>query len=231
MVYGIYPKGSASAIDLDVAMLGPYAEGEDGLHEIVFATFMGFNHRVLNPLEKYGFVLHPGRMSSCYGKTSGQRVECPAPGDPTTVPLPGDGKTNSSPPMAEPSSPALASTPPSPTENTESFVWQLPSGNIACKVGPSKGVGYAICEVADHTFPPTCSSGSGARVMMREGQPPTFVGCQSDTFANGQHEGLMYGFSWRSGSITCESEASGVTCTDASTHHFFRLAREAYQLG
>jgi len=33
------------------------------------------------------------------------------------------------------------------------------------------------------------------------------------------------------GTITCESERSGVTCTDASTGHFFRVSSESYDLG
>jgi hypothetical protein len=33
------------------------------------------------------------------------------------------------------------------------------------------------------------------------------------------------------GSITCDSELSGVTCTDASTGHFFRVSRDSYQVG
>jgi hypothetical protein len=231
IVFGTYPRGTESSIDQDVAMYGPYAEGDDGSQDIVFSTFMGFNHRVLIPLEQFGFVLHPGRMSACYGKISGQRVECPAPGDPTRVPLPGNGATREPSSEAEPSSTAAATAPPPSASDTESFVWQLPSGNIACKVGPSSGAGYAICDVVDHTFSPSCPPGSGARVAMQQGQPPTFVGCRSDTYATGQHVGMMYGFSWRSGAITCDSETSGVTCTDASTHHFFHLAREDYQIG
>ena len=33
------------------------------------------------------------------------------------------------------------------------------------------------------------------------------------------------------GKITCDSEPSGVTCTDTSTGHFFRVSGESYQLG
>jgi hypothetical protein len=42
---------------------------------------------------------------------------------------------------------------------------------------------------------------------------------------------LDYGQTHRVGSITCASEPSGVTCTDTSTGHFFRVSRESYQLG
>jgi hypothetical protein len=33
------------------------------------------------------------------------------------------------------------------------------------------------------------------------------------------------------GAITCDSEPAGVTCTDISTGHFFRVSRDSYQLG
>jgi hypothetical protein len=33
------------------------------------------------------------------------------------------------------------------------------------------------------------------------------------------------------GVITCDSEPAGMTCTDSSTGHFFRVSRESYQLG
>ncbi len=32
-------------------------------------------------------------------------------------------------------------------------------------------------------------------------------------------------------SITCDSEPSGMTCTDSGTGHFFRVSRDSYQLG
>jgi hypothetical protein len=81
-------------------MLGPYAEGNDGTEEVVFALFMGENHAGLTPLEKFGFILHPGKMSACYGMNSHQRVECPPEGEPSTAPtqppaaLPAPSTTN-----------------------------------------------------------------------------------------------------------------------------------------
>ena len=66
--------------------LGPYAEGNDGTEEVVFAAFMGENRAGLTPLERFGFVLHPGKMSACYGVYSHQRVECPPEGEPSNAP-------------------------------------------------------------------------------------------------------------------------------------------------
>jgi hypothetical protein len=86
-VWGTYPSGSESSISNDLAMLGPYAEGNDGTEEVVFAAFMGENHAGLTPLERFGFVLHPGKMSACHDAYSGQQVECPPEGEPSTAPM------------------------------------------------------------------------------------------------------------------------------------------------
>jgi hypothetical protein len=42
---------------------------------------------------------------------------------------------------------------------------------------------------------------------------------------------LDYGQTYSRGAMTCESEPSGVTCTDTVTGHFFRISRESYELG
>jgi hypothetical protein len=42
---------------------------------------------------------------------------------------------------------------------------------------------------------------------------------------------LGYGQTVFAGTITCDSEPTGVKCTDTSTGHYFRLARESYELG
>jgi hypothetical protein len=40
-----------------------------------------------------------------------------------------------------------------------------------------------------------------------------------------------YGQTRSVGPITCDSETSGMTCTDNTTGHFFRVSRDSYQLG
>ena len=47
---------------------------------------MGENHAGLTSLERFGFALHPGKMSACYGVYSHQRVECPPEGEPSNAP-------------------------------------------------------------------------------------------------------------------------------------------------
>jgi hypothetical protein len=45
------------------------------------------------------------------------------------------------------------------------------------------------------------------------------------------NETLAYGQARTFGSITCDSESSGMTCTDSSTGHYFRISRDTYELG
>lgn len=42
---------------------------------------------------------------------------------------------------------------------------------------------------------------------------------------------LDYGQTHSLGTITCDSEPAGVTCTDSSTGHFFQVSSDSYQLG
>lgn len=97
IAFGVYPPGSESAINLDLARLGPYAEGSTGAEHVIFAAFINENRLVLKPLEEFGFVIYPGKMSACW--SGGKQVECPAstPGAAT--------------PTAAPTGPALTTQP------------------------------------------------------------------------------------------------------------------------
>lgn len=108
-VFGTYP--TESAIGNDLAMLGSYAEGNDGTQEVVFAVFMGENHSVLTPLTNFGFVLHPGRASACYGQYSHSRVECPQ----ENVPSPGTFMPTAAAPAPTAPYPAPVAPPPRTT--------------------------------------------------------------------------------------------------------------------
>jgi hypothetical protein len=130
--------------------------------------------------------------------------------------------------------------------------FQSPSGNIACdyQVGmdgdPDKG--YVSCEVRDHTWVAPRPSGctgpvadtqrarglapDGDKFSIIEGQPAKLMCYWGRGPLNvPQTSTLDYGQTLSAGAITCDSEISGVTCTDASTGHFFRASRESYELG
>ena len=60
---------------------------------------------------------------------------------------------------------------------------------------------------------------------------PASLGCQGGVIVDPPPPTLGYGQTRSVGTITCDVEPSGVTCTDSSTGHFLRLSRDSYQLG
>ena len=122
------------------------------------------------------------------------------------------------------------------TAHADSFQFLSPSGNVGCQMATrDDGTGYAWCKIQDHTwvqpqghcdvaYVPGSSSARAA---------PCFGAVMSQLFFTGQYAPatLGYGQTRTAGTITCDSEPSGVTCTDTGTGHFFRVSRESYQLG
>jgi uncharacterized protein DUF6636 len=114
----------------------------------------------------------------------------------------------------------------------DSYDFQSPSGNIGC----SLHTGGVSCEVVDYTWfiprPPDYQMGGRGNVFVLErGSAPVAGVWHSDhQFPDGSPT-LDYGQSRTAGTITCDSENAGMTCTDSSTGHFFRVSRESYQVG
>ena len=75
-----------------------------------------------------------------------------------------------------------------------------------------------------------CPGSWGDEFGVVQGEAPK-LGCHLDTVFNRGLQTLNYGDSVSAGAITCDSEISGMTCTDSSTGHFFRVSRDSYQLG
>jgi hypothetical protein len=118
--------------------------------------------------------------------------------------------------------------------------FQSPSGNIACEmIGADDGAGSAVCKLKDHAWvaPPPAGGDceySGYDLKLFQGNLPCAGVWPSQIFLLEQYGGLQtlsYGQTHTVGTITCGSEPSGVTCTDSSTGHFFRVSQESYQLG
>ncbi len=112
--------------------------------------------------------------------------------------------------------------------------FRSPSGNINCTLTTPGGDIAARCEVVDHTWvappPPDCHLDSGDRFYLTQGGS-ALVGCYGQEFGPAPQQTLGYDQSLSFGTITCVSEYTGVTCTDSSTGHYFRVAREVYELG
>jgi len=115
------------------------------------------------------------------------------------------------------------------------------SGNIVCSVYADNA--GANCEVREHTWvaPASTRGPSGRACDFSFGglefyvsqAKPAKLGCYegvSDFNAPGLKT-LDCGQTFSRGAITCDSELSGVTCTDSATGHFFRISRENYELG
>jgi hypothetical protein len=112
--------------------------------------------------------------------------------------------------------------------------FQSPSGNIDCGIGFLNNNGFASCEIGSHTWvapprPSSCEGGWGDRIGMDQGSPPA-LSCHTDTLRGTSEPTLSYGSTRTVGEIRCESELSGMTCTDASTGHLFTISRDSYQL-
>jgi len=110
---------------------------------------------------------------------------------------------------------AVTATLPAVAHADDSGAFLSPSGNIVCGMGQGPDdMGAADSEVGEHLWvaPATCYEGASSF---------TFPGLPT----------LAYGHSRSFGTITCDSERNGVTCTDSSTGHFFRVSRESYLLG
>jgi hypothetical protein len=116
-------------------------------------------------------------------------------------------------------------------EGPSSF--RSPSGNINCTLSTPGGDNAARCEVVDHTWtappPPDCHLDSGDRFYLTHGNAAV-VGCYAQEFPVAEST-LGYGQTRSFGTITCDSEYTGMTCTDSSTGHYFRVSRDTYELG
>ncbi len=112
--------------------------------------------------------------------------------------------------------------------------FRSPSGNINCTLSAPGGDNQARCEVVDHVWtappPPDCHLDSGDRFYLTQGGTAV-VGCYGQEFGPGPFPTLEYGQSRSFGTLTCDSEYTGMTCTDSSTGHYFRVSRDGYELG
>ncbi len=121
--------------------------------------------------------------------------------------------------------------------------FQSPSGNIFCAMSDGNGgQGGVSCEIGEHNYllsPAPCEhSAWGDRFALEQGGAPVMA-CHNDTIRpsygfpglNPNVPILAYGQTRSVGAITCDSEPSGMTCTDIGTGRFFHVSRESYQLG
>jgi hypothetical protein len=111
--------------------------------------------------------------------------------------------------------------------------FQDPSGKIKCEVALSyKGDPYANCTVRNSAYAvpeDACQFSSAApQFGLTQGHAPTLT-CVA-AFGEYQWPTLDVGQTRSVGTITCDSETSGVKCSDAGTGHVFRISTDSYDL-
>ncbi|MCT7656989.1 hypothetical protein [Mycobacterium deserti] len=127
-----------------------------------------------------------------------------------------------------------------------SVKFSSPSGNIHCVIDAyDEPTPTALCQIEEISYEVpvgvgrdenggSCPhrTGSGNDFRLDQGQPG-FIRCSFAALGGGvgPWPRLDYGQSRSFGAIRCDSAASGVTCTDTGTGHFFRVSRDHYELG
>jgi hypothetical protein len=118
------------------------------------------------------------------------------------------------------------------------FNFHSPSANIFCDMHKADdGKSQVTCITTDHDWLAPARSADctpdqhwGDALSLYQGESgfQCYTRLPDDPTAG---QTLHYGDTLANGTITCKSEPAGMSCTDVATGHFFRIARESYQLG
>jgi len=124
--------------------------------------------------------------------------------------------------------PAVTSTTRGPDLGLTSF--RSPSSNIGCEVDASA----TRCDIKERSWAPPpkpagCDLDWGQGIEISGTETPGFV-CAGDTALDPSAAVLNYGQRTRQGSIVCESQPAGVTCTNEAGGHGFFLSRDSYRI-
>jgi hypothetical protein len=146
------------------------------------------------------------------------------PDDPTVAPTPAASAG-----LGDRGEPSKAPSQKVTREITASFAFSTPSRNIGCYVSSDS----ARCDIQKKTWtappkPADCDLDFGNGVAVVKTEKATVV-CAGDTVP-GAKEVLEYGEVVRVGSFLCDSESSGVRCTNEDSGHGFTVSRQAYTL-
>ena len=114
--------------------------------------------------------------------------------------------------------------------------FSLPSGNIACEIGPLVGQPTALrCDVLSPSFKAPrindCPLAWGDSLGLDTYGNQAYFICHGDTVIDTLHPlpTLAYGQRWERGGLRCQSSRAGVRCTNENGHGF-ELARARYKL-
>lgn len=144
--------------------------------------------------------------------------------------------TTTPPPTAPPTAPPTVPprVPSSMVEEDGSLIatFLSPSRNIACQLFVQGDGGEVRCDIRQATFTPPqpavpCDLDYGDSIVLT-----TYAefGCHGDTVFDPGGQVLGYGQRMEVGSFRCDSERTGVTCTNLSTGRGFSIRRASYRL-
>jgi hypothetical protein len=108
-------------------------------------------------------------------------------------------------------------------------VFKSPTGNIRCGFSSQDDTDWVSCFIDEHSWkaPPCRYKGATEIELATEGGAPRF-GCGASNQDPGEKaRALPYGHSLKEIFITCRSEPSGITCSNAD--HGFALSRGTYR--
>jgi hypothetical protein len=116
------------------------------------------------------------------------------------------------------------------------FPFSMPSRNVDCTVGQGDGPSDIVCVIFDRSGPPPrpvpagCAGGWGHVYAMQE-RGPVEMRCGGPGGKNtaAYVEIAPYGQTGRFGGITCLSQETGLTCSNADGHGF-RLSRRVQEV-
>jgi hypothetical protein len=133
--------------------------------------------------------------------------------------------------VAPPAAPAPA---PVAAHYTGPGAFVTPSGNITCALFSYGGDDSVRCEVATHDWvappkEPSCQLDWGSRLQLNHAAGALFD-CYAQNLPTPDRT-LPYGSTWAVGSLVCDSETAGVTCTDNGTGHYFFVSRQTWRIG
>lgn len=122
---------------------------------------------------------------------------------------------------------------PKPFEDFDTLLsFRSPSGNIGCSLSVEAGSSDARCDIAGHTWPAPnrpvdCELDYGSGLSIGDGLAE--FTCAGDTVLGSSHV-LGYATSIRFGAFVCDSDESGVTCSNTGTRHGFFVSRATYRV-
>ena len=111
------------------------------------------------------------------------------------------------------------------------FMFQTPSGNIQCSVGLEVDFADVQCMIVERSGPAalprpnSCGAFWGHSFALGETGPVQMI-CSLQPQRVEINEQAAYGETGTFGAITCLSQRSGFTCTNANGHGFFLSRRQ-----